>query len=122
MPEAYRGTTAAGFPNLFLIVGPNTGLGHSSMVFIIETQVEYTLRCLDLMRDRGARWMVVTDEAHARYNTWVQARLKDTVWAAGCQRWYLDDQGRNATLYPGLTLDFWWRLRRVAERDYRLEL
>jgi cation diffusion facilitator CzcD-associated flavoprotein CzcO len=111
-PQAYKGTTIAGFPNLFMLVGPNTGLGHSSMVFMIEAQIAYVMDCLRTMDERGLRTVDVRPEAQARFVAGVQAGMEGTVWASGCASWYLDDTGRNSTLWPGFT----WRYRNLTRR------
>ncbi|HEY8087541.1 MAG TPA: NAD(P)/FAD-dependent oxidoreductase, partial [Polyangiaceae bacterium] len=116
--EAYLGTSVAGFPNLFLLVGPNTGLGHNSMVFMIESQLSYVLDAVKKMRANGWRSVEVRPEAQARYNARIQERLKDTVWASGCMSWYLTSTGKNTTLWPGFTFEFRRLTRRFDERAY----
>jgi cyclohexanone monooxygenase len=104
---AYKGTTVPGFPNLFMLVGPNTGQGHTSMVFIIESQVAYVRDAIRTMRTRG--WSSVEPRATAtrRWNADLQRRMKRTVWTrGGCQSWYLDEHGRNTTLWPKSTVTF----------------
>ena len=118
--QAYKGTTVAGFPNLFFIVGPNVGLGHSSMVFMIESQVAYIVDCLRTMeRDRLATVEVRTDAQH-EYNTGLKRRLGGTVWASGCRSWYMDGKGRNVALWPGFTYPFRLMTRRFDAARYRL--
>ncbi len=110
--EAYLGTTVSGFPNLFLIVGPNTGLGHSSMVFMIESQARYVVDALRTMRARGLRAVDVRADAQAAYNREIQARLAKTVWqSGGCTSWYQTRTGKNTTLWPGYTFEFRLRTR-----------
>jgi cation diffusion facilitator CzcD-associated flavoprotein CzcO len=111
-PRAHLGSTIAGFPNLFVLLGPNTGLGHSSMVYMIESQIEHVLDALRVMDQRGAAIVEVTREAQAAYNRELDARMEDTVWNTGCASWYIDATGRNATLWP----DWTWRFRRRARR------
>jgi cation diffusion facilitator CzcD-associated flavoprotein CzcO len=108
-PNAHRGTTFANFPNLFMLVGPNTGLGHNSIVFMIESQINYVLDALGYMRSRGAGSVEPRADVQAQYNRELDERLEGTVWnSGGCASWYLDDTGRNSTLWPGYT----WRFRR----------
>ncbi|GAA1862129.1 NAD(P)/FAD-dependent oxidoreductase [Pseudonocardia ailaonensis] len=120
-PEALLGTTVAGFPNLFLIVGPNTGLGHSSMVFMVESQVNYMI---DAMRTVDAERALAIDtraESQAEFNADLQRRLSRAVWATGgCASWYLDEQGRNRTLWPGYTVAFRRRTRRIDPGHHEL--
>jgi cation diffusion facilitator CzcD-associated flavoprotein CzcO len=105
--QAHRGTTVAGFPNYFHLVGPNTGLGHNSIVYMIESQLNYVVDALQTMRREGAHSAVVDPAAQARYNARVQQAMQGTVWTAGgCASWYIDSQGRNTTLWPGFTFKF----------------
>jgi len=111
--QAYLGTTVAGFPNLFLVTGPNTGIGHTSLVVMIEAQVRYVVGALRAMDRRGLAAVEVRPEAQAAFNTDLQRRMARTVWSTGgCASWYLDAQGRNPTLWP----DFTWRFRRRTRR------
>jgi cation diffusion facilitator CzcD-associated flavoprotein CzcO len=111
-PRAHLGTTVAGFPNLFFLLGPNTGLGHSSMVYMVESQVAHVLRALELLREQGADTIEVRPEALERYNAALDRRLDRSVWNTGCASWYLDANGRNAALWP----DWTWRFRRRVAR------
>jgi cation diffusion facilitator CzcD-associated flavoprotein CzcO len=113
-PRAHLGATVPGFPNLFLLLGPNTGLGHSSMVYMIESQINYMLDALRVMEERGIDTVDVRPDTVERYNRELDARMSETVWSTGCASWYLDDTGRNATLWP----DWTWRFRqRTAHFD-----
>ncbi|WP_432828402.1 flavin-containing monooxygenase [Dactylosporangium sp. CA-092794] len=113
-PQAYRGTTVAGFPNLFLLLGPNTGLGHNSVVLMIESQLHYVLAALDRLGRTGARALAPRPEAQERYVAALDRRMAGTVWASGCRSWYIDATGRNSTLWPGST---WWYRRRMRRFD-----
>ncbi|WP_433208029.1 flavin-containing monooxygenase [Dactylosporangium sp. CS-047395] len=118
-PQAFRGTTVAGFPNLFLLLGPNTGLGHNSVVLMIEAQLSYLLDALDTLERKGIRAVEPTPEAQARFVARVDRRMAGTVWATGCHSWYIDATGRNSTLYPGSTWGYRRRMRRFDPRSYR---
>jgi cation diffusion facilitator CzcD-associated flavoprotein CzcO len=118
---AYRGTTVAGFPNLFLLVGPNTGLGHTSMVVMIEAQVRYAMAALATATTRQLRALEPLAAAQAAWNERLQARFGGTVWATGCRSWYLDERGRNAVLWPGFTFAFERATRRFDADAYRLD-
>ncbi|MEV0159522.1 flavin-containing monooxygenase [Nonomuraea fuscirosea] len=119
--EAYHGITASGFPNLFFLLGPNTGLGHNSVVFMIESQVRYVIECLRLLSRTGARALDVRPRAQRGYNDRLRARLDPLVWSAGgCRSWYLDEHGVNRTLWPGFTFEYWARTRRVKPGAYEL--
>jgi cation diffusion facilitator CzcD-associated flavoprotein CzcO len=111
-PRAHLGTTVAGFPNLFLLLGPNTGLGHNSVVYMIESQIAYVIDALRVMRERGAAVAEVRPEVQDAYIREIDRRMTRTVWSTGCKSWYLDDTGRNPTLWP----DWTWRFRRRARR------
>jgi cation diffusion facilitator CzcD-associated flavoprotein CzcO len=105
--QAYKGTTVRGFPNLFFIVGPNTGLGHSSMVHIIESQVAYIRECVGAMRRNRYAAIEPTEQAVDAWNGDVQKRLTKSVWnTGGCSSWYLDEHGKNTVLWPRTTFKF----------------
>ncbi len=113
-PRAHLGTAMPGFPNLFVLCGPNTGLGHSSMVYMIESQVAYVMDALRHMDRHGADAVQVRADAAERFNADLDERMQGTVWNTGCASWYLDETGRNATLWP----DWTWRFRqRTASFD-----
>jgi cation diffusion facilitator CzcD-associated flavoprotein CzcO/acetyl esterase/lipase len=118
-PQTYLGIMTAGFPNLFLLLGPNTGLGHNSVVFMAEQQIRYVAQCLRHMRKKRAATIEVRPEVQARFHAELQRRLQTTVWATGCKSWYLDEQGRNFTLWPGFTFQYWGRTRRAKAGEYR---
>jgi cation diffusion facilitator CzcD-associated flavoprotein CzcO len=118
-PQAYRGTSVPGFPNLFWIIGANTGLGHSSMVFMIESHLNYVLGALGAMQRHGATRIEVRRDAYESYNDHIQERLEGTVWnTGGCSSWYLDANGRNSTIWPDFTWRFWQQTRRFDEAAY----
>ncbi|QNE18591.1 NAD(P)/FAD-dependent oxidoreductase [Kribbella qitaiheensis] len=117
---AHLGMTVAGYPNLFLLVGPNTALGHSSMVFMIEAQVRYVMQALDLLRRRGATYVEVREEAQQQFVGSIQEELGATVWQSGCDSWYLDAQGRNSTIWPEFTVSYWRKTRRLDPADFVL--
>ncbi|HEX4339219.1 MAG TPA: NAD(P)/FAD-dependent oxidoreductase [Polyangiaceae bacterium] len=109
---AYKGTTVAGFPNFFFIAGPNTGLGHTSMVFMIESQIAYVVDALRHMRDEGWASVDVRLDVQDTFNDVLQEKHTRAVWSSGCRSWYLDARGRNTTLWPGFTFVF----RRLTSR------
>jgi cation diffusion facilitator CzcD-associated flavoprotein CzcO/acetyl esterase/lipase len=118
--RAYAGTTVHGFPNLFLIPGPNTGLGHSSMLYMIESQVAHLVGVARHLRAHGLGAVEPTAEAQARWVADVDARMRTMVWVAGgCRSWYLDASGRNSTLWPDFTFRFRRRVARLVPDDYR---
>lgn len=105
--RAYKGTTVHGFPNMFQLVGPNTALGHSSIIFIIESQVRYLVDAAVTLRRQGVAAVEPTLEAQDTWTDAVQERMKPTVWlTGGCASWYVDEFGNNTTLWPGQTFTF----------------
>jgi cation diffusion facilitator CzcD-associated flavoprotein CzcO len=119
--KAHKGTSIAGFPNLFMLLGPNTGLGHNSVVFMIEAQIQYVADALRAMREGGAATVEVRKAAMDAYDADVQRRLEGTVWnTGGCASWYLDDQGRNSTIWPGFTWPYKRRMLRFDASAYEL--
>jgi cation diffusion facilitator CzcD-associated flavoprotein CzcO len=121
--SAYKGTTVRGFPNLFLLTGPNTGQGHTSVVFVIESQVAYLRDALRTMRARGLGAVEPRAAAQRRWNASVQRRMKRTVWnTGGCSSWYLDAHGRNTVLWPKSTFTFRRGLARFDTQAYDLQV
>lgn len=119
--EAYLGAAVAGFPNLFLITGPNTGLGHNSMVFIIEANANHIVGALEEARKRRATLVEVKREVQVLYNAELQERLKSSVWTTGCQSWYQDKRsGKVTTLWPGFSTQYWARARYFNADRYSL--
>jgi cation diffusion facilitator CzcD-associated flavoprotein CzcO len=111
--QALRGTTIAGFPNLFMLVGPNTGLGHTSIVFMIESQLAYVMQALEAMDRADAGVLDTRPGAQRAFNAALQQRVPGTVWVeGGCSSWYLDAQGRLTTVWPGSS----WSFRRATRR------
>jgi cation diffusion facilitator CzcD-associated flavoprotein CzcO len=120
-PRAYKGAAVAGFPNLFFLVGPNTGLGHNSIVFMIESQITYVLSALKAMRRRGAAVLDVRPEAQAAYNAELEEMTRGTVWVSGgCSSYYIDRNGHNSTIWPTFTWPFRQRTREFDEAAYAL--
>ena len=116
--HAYLGTTVAGFPNLFLLIGPNTGLGHNSMVYMIEAQLSYILDCLRKMDRQHLQTVEVQPAIQKAFNAEMQQRMRGTVWTSGCASWYLDANGNNTTLWPGFTFEFRRRTRHFDQQHY----
>ncbi|MFT3692771.1 MAG: NAD(P)/FAD-dependent oxidoreductase [Kofleriaceae bacterium] len=115
----YLGITVSGFPNLFLLMGPNTGLGHNSMIFMIESQARYAVRALSTMRRERLASMDVKPAAEAKFRDELAEKMKGTVWTTGCQSWYQTASGE-VFLWPSATLDYWMRTRTVALGDYEV--
>lgn len=125
-PRAYRGVAVAGYPNYFMLMGPNSGLGHNSIVFMIEAQVRYVLQCLRWLDEGRLGLVEVRADVQEAENERLQARFARTVWRSTrgsdwqlpCTSWYVDRQGRNSTLWPGLSLGYWMLMRRADIRHY----
>jgi len=119
--EAYKGTTVSGFPNFFMLMGPNTGLGHSSMVYMIESQIQYVLDALKKMDRHGWKSVEVKEDALGKYNASIHAKLGDSVWQTGCKSWYVNENGKNTTLWPGFTWQFRQQTKRFDAGQYLCE-
>jgi cation diffusion facilitator CzcD-associated flavoprotein CzcO len=105
--QALHGLTISGYPNLFMLVGPNTGLGHNSIVLMIEAQVGHLLKALDALDAGGYATIEPRADVQATYNVGLQRQLAKTVWnRGGCSSWYLDEHGRNTTLWPTFTFTY----------------
>jgi cation diffusion facilitator CzcD-associated flavoprotein CzcO len=113
----YLGITVSGFPNMFLLMGPNTGLGHNSMIFMIEAQARYATQAIAAMRDRSLASIDVRPEIERAFRDELSEKMKTTVWMTGCRSWYQTPDGE-VFLWPAATLDYWWRTRRVDLGDY----
>jgi cyclohexanone monooxygenase len=121
--SAYKGTTVHGFPNLFTIVGPNTGQGHTSVVYMIESQIAYVRDAIRTMREQGYAAVEPRADAQRRWNANLQRRMRRTVWnTGGCSSWYLDAQGRNTVLWPKSTFTFRRGLARFDTQAYDLQV
>ena len=118
-PVAHAGTTVAGFPNLFVLPGPGTGLGHTSVLYMLEAQIDHVLAALDHMARAGLAALEPRAEAQAAWTAAVDRRMQGTVWVdGGCRSWYLDATGRNSTLWPDVTWRFRRRVARLRPGDY----
>jgi cation diffusion facilitator CzcD-associated flavoprotein CzcO len=120
--SAYLGITVSGFPNFFLLLGPNTGLGHNSIILMIEAQVRYVMSCLKLMKRRKRQVLEVRPETQKQFVADIYRRLEGTVWqSGGCHSWYQDQRtGENTTLWPGSVVAYTRRTRAVLPADYEL--
>lgn len=122
-PRALAGTMVSGFPNLFLLHGPGTVLGHTSMIYMLETQVEQALRLIERAQQSGAATIEARAEAQQRYVRWVDRKLRGTVWVtAGCKSWYMDKTGRNAAIWPSYTFVYRAKALGIRQADYDFRL
>jgi hypothetical protein len=116
--SAYLGTVVPGFPNLFVLYGPNTNLGHNSILVMLEAQVGWVVQAVRALRDRRIARLEVRPEVAASFDHWVQERVVHTVFAGGCRSWYLTESGRNTQNWPASTLTFRRRLRRLRLEEF----
>jgi len=117
--KAFKGITVNGFPNLFMLYGPNTNLAHNSILYMLESQFRYVISALGALAKYQNAAMDVRKDRQTRYCSVVQKGLDGTVWDSGCQSWYLDEHGRNTALWPGFTFSYRFATRSVDTADYR---
>ncbi|MDO5541860.1 MAG: NAD(P)/FAD-dependent oxidoreductase [Acinetobacter sp.] len=118
--ESYYGISHKGFPNLFQLLGPNTVLAHNSVIFMIESQVDYILQMMDLVAQSHSNAIVVKDQVQDQFNHDVQDMLNNTVWQSGCVSWYQQDGGKNFALWPTYTWKYWLKTKSLHPSDFRL--
>lgn len=116
--EAHLGITVAGFPNLFLMYGPNTNLGHNSIIFMLECQARYIGQAVRTMAEEDLASVEVREDTHRRFNDSLQRRLRESIWAGNCDSWYVDEHGRIVNNWVGTTLEYRWRTRRFDPDDH----
>jgi cation diffusion facilitator CzcD-associated flavoprotein CzcO len=115
---AHRTVAVPGFPNFFTLLGPNSGLGHSSIIFMVEAQVRYVMQCLWKLVEH--RTIEPREGAASRFDAAMQRGLAGTIWQSGCHSWYQDRNGKITTLWPYGTVRYWWDMRTVKFGEYRL--
>ena len=120
--SAHKGTTVHGFPNLSVLMGPATGLGHSSMIYMIESQVNYFMDMLKTKRRHGADVAEVSARAQGEWNDWIRDRLPETVWVTGCGSWYLDEHGNAPAVWPSWTWKFRAKTKKFDATSYDLRV
>jgi cation diffusion facilitator CzcD-associated flavoprotein CzcO len=117
---AHRGIAVADMPNLFFLLGPNTGLGHTSVVFMIESQIHYVTEAIAAVDKAGAEALAPSRSAQDRNNGELQEKLAGSVWnTGGCSSWYLDEHGVNRTLWSGMTWQYWRETRSLKLAEYK---
>ncbi len=116
--EAYKGISVSGFPNLFILYGPNTNLGHNSIIYMLESQFNYVLGCLQVLARRGLRYIDVKADVQGAFNAHIQDAISTTIWSRGCNSWYQTAEGKQTNNWPGYTFSY-RRLTRTPElADY----
>lgn len=116
--KAYMGMTVSGFPNWFVMLGPNTGPGHTSVLVYTEAQAGYILQAIQTLLDRKLRYLDVRKQVQDAWHDMIQSRMKYTSWTSGCRSWYLDEHGENHTLFPGLASEYVLAARRFKLEKY----
>lgn len=116
---AYKGMTVAGFPNWFIMMGPNTGPGHTSVLVYTEAQIAHALQAIRKLKTENLKYLDVRQDVMDRYNEGIQKRMKRMVWS-GCKSWYLSPDGVNRSLYPGFATEYVLRTRTLRPKDYEI--
>lgn len=118
-PKGFAGTTVHDFPNLFILHGPNVGLGHSSVIYMFEAQIEHIYKVIELAEQQGSQIAEPTAIAQSQYTRWIDLTMKGSVWTSGgCESWYLDHTGRNSSLWPSFTFHFKNKITKISPTDY----
>ena len=124
-PEAFRGVAVAGYPNFFMLMGPNSALGHNSIIFMIEAQVRYIVQCIDWLDNDRLAVVEVREDVQREFNARLQKRFSSSVWtgdgrgrAAPCTSWYRHESGKNHVLWPGFSASYWWAMRKPDRRHF----
>jgi len=117
--EAHLGITVSGFPNVFLLYGPYTNLGHNSIIYMLESQIRYVMGCLDAMRKADLESIEVRADVQDAFGKEMQERLHSTVWEAGCDSWYMTSEGKVVNNWPGFTFAYRRATRRPDPRDFQ---
>jgi cation diffusion facilitator CzcD-associated flavoprotein CzcO/acetyl esterase/lipase len=116
--KAHLGITVPGFPNMFMLYGPNTNLGHNSIVYMLESQIRYVMRAFEEMRLQHAQRIELHEDTYQSYNDNIQSALGHTVWN-GCKSWYVDDKGHNSVSWPGFTLTYRWLTSTSSLKEFK---
>jgi cation diffusion facilitator CzcD-associated flavoprotein CzcO len=116
--EAYLGISVNGFPNLFMLYGPNTNLGHNSIIYMLESQIHYVQQCIAAIDSQKLRSLEVRSFVQVNFNDRVQSKISDTVWNKGCHSWYKTESGKNTNNWPGFTFNYRCQTDKVDLNDY----
>ena len=120
-PRAYLGTSLPDFPNLFIVTGPNTGIGHTSALFIIEAQMNYILDCIHTLQSKGLRSIEVRPDAERTYTAMIHREMERTVWkSGGCHSWYQSKSGHVIAIFPGFSFSYYRLTRALKPADHIL--
>ena len=116
--EAYLGISVNGFPNLFMLYGPNTNLGHNSIIYMLESQIHYVQQCIAAIDSQKLRSLEVRSFVQVSFNNIVQSKISDTVWNKGCHSWYKTESGKNTNNWPGFTFNYRRQTEKLDLNDY----
>ncbi len=116
--RAHLGVSVAGFPNLFILYGPNTNLGHNSIIFMIEAQTRYVTEAISVMIEKDLGWIDVRADVQDRFSADIDRAAEETVWVASCDSWYKDDSGRITNNWPAFSVSYWKRMRTFRLSDH----
>jgi cation diffusion facilitator CzcD-associated flavoprotein CzcO len=119
-PTCYKGLTVENFPNFFQMTGPNSGLGHNSIIYMIESQVSYIVDGVTKLKKGNYKYLDVKPQVLQDFNDHVQVRMQNTVWTSGCVSWYQQKDGRNIAIWPGTTFAYRWQTRHLNLADYEV--
>jgi cation diffusion facilitator CzcD-associated flavoprotein CzcO len=118
--QAYLGISVSGFPNFFMLYGPNTNLGGNSIIYMLEGQINYVLGAIQALRAERLAWLDVRADVQDAFNSWVQSASRTSVWESGCHNWYTTASGRNINNWPDHTFLYRYRVRRFDLAAYRV--
>jgi len=118
--EAYLGITVKDFPNFFMLYGPNTNLGHSSIVYMLESQIHYILKAVEILKKDNLKYLNIKAQPQIQFNQRVQDKLKNTVWEKGCASWYKNDDGKNTVNWPDFTFKYRSQTRQLNIDDFHV--
>lgn len=118
LSEGYKGIAVSGYPNLLFIMGPNTGPGNTSVIFFIESQLNYITKYISTLKKKSLRYMDLQSKVQIAFNKKIQKKMENTAWTSGCQSWYLTEDGRNSTLWPSFSVDYYLQTLSFDERSY----
>jgi len=119
--ESYYGTTVAGFPNAFILAGPNTGIGHTSLVVMIEAQFSYIMDAIQKIQQQDIKYIDVKESVQTQFCQSMQDKMVGTAWTSGCNSWYLSDSGKNFTIWPDYTYNYIRQIKQINLADYHVE-
>ena len=121
-PRAYLGTSMPNFPNFFMVTGPNTGIGHTSAIYVIESQMRYIMKCVEKLQRKEVHTLEPTEFAEDKYTKMVHSEMKKTVWHyGGCQSWYQNKSGKVIAMFPGFSFMFRQKCKSFKDADHVIE-